>query len=323
MNRVSFAIPSKGRLQEQTLAFFQDAGLAIEQFGGERGYVARMRALPEVDVRLLSASDIAAGLRDGELHAGVTGEDLLRELGAAFADIVMVAPLGFGRADLVVAVPASWLDVSCMADLEAVAAEHRIATGRRLRVATKYVRQARAFFEAQGVDDFRIVESLGATEGAPAAGVAEVVVDITTTGATLAANHLKTLADGLILHSEAQIAASRRAGWDEASLTVFCRLLDQIDARARAKRLRLVRVSCAGASRSVLHDLFGAAGAVEAHDQSDTATLVFYCPAESLAGLCAEAAASGAGPIAVLAAEYVYEHGSATAKRFSTALSIA
>ena len=230
------AIPSKGRLKEQVEAWLADAGLPLSAPAGGRGYTARIAALPAVEVRLLSASDIASALEAGEVHLGVTGEDLLREqIGDLDSRVQLLRALGFGRADLVVAVPRGWLDVDSMADLEEVAHMHLTRTGRRLRVATKYVVQTRAFFARAGVADYRIVESGGATEGAPASGAAEIIVDITTTGATLAANHLKILADGVILKSQAQLAASLSAPWDAGRLAVVRQLLGVVEARARAK----------------------------------------------------------------------------------------
>lgn len=231
MSTLVLALPSKGRLQEQTSAYFAACGVEIVR-DGARGYTARLPSLPAVEVRLLSASEIARALRDGDAHAGVTGEDLLREMGDGFAQVMLLHALGFGRADVVVAAPAAWLDVTHMADLEAVAADLRARTGRRLRVATKYVALARGFFAAHGFDDYRIVESLGATEGAPAAGVADVIVDITTTGATLKANHLRTLEDGVILRSQAQLAASLSATWTPGALAALDGLLSVFDARA-------------------------------------------------------------------------------------------
>jgi ATP phosphoribosyltransferase len=207
------ALPSKGRLKEQTEAWLADVGFRLEIEGGERGYRAALRGLPGAEVRLLSAGDIAGALDGGEVHLGVTGEDLLRERGEGLdARVRLLRGLGFGRADLVVAAPKSWLDVETMADVEAVAHDQVARTGRRLRVATKYLAQTRGFFARKGVADYRIVESLGATEGAPAAGLAELVVDITTTGATLEANGLRILSDGLVLRSQAQLAANLDAG---------------------------------------------------------------------------------------------------------------
>ncbi|HEX2802110.1 MAG TPA: ATP phosphoribosyltransferase, partial [Phenylobacterium sp.] len=229
------AVPSKGRLKDQVEAWLADCGIPLRISGGARGYLATLQGTPGVQVRLLSAGDIAEALSAGEIHLGVTGEDLLRETGPGMeARILLLRALGFGRADLVVAAPKSWLDVDGMADLEEVAHDYLARTGRRMRVATKYLAQTRGFFARHGVVDYRIAESGGATEGAPAAGAAEVVVDITTTGATLAANGLKILSDGVILKSQAQFAASMKAAWSEEQLASAERLLRITEARAAA-----------------------------------------------------------------------------------------
>jgi len=231
-----FAIPSKGRLKDQVEAWLADCGLPLTASGGARGYQGAIDGFDDVQVRLLSAADIAAALHAGEAHLGVTGEDLLRELGDDMeARIRLLRALGFGRADLVVAAPKSWIDVESMADVDDVAHLYLARTGRRLRVATKYMTQTRAFFARHGVADYRIVESSGATEGAPAAGAAELVVDITTSGATLAANSLKTVADGVILSSQAQLAASLGAPWDAAQMAACRRLLGIVEARGRGR----------------------------------------------------------------------------------------
>lgn len=233
MSALTLAVPSKGRLKEQTEAFFRDAGYTIEPMGGARGYLARIPALPEIEVRLLSASEIASGVIAGDIHCGISGEDLLRERAGDLERVAhLLAPLGFGRADLVVAAPGSWLDVETMADVDDVAARMEALTGRKLRVATKYVRSVRRFFTEEGVGHYRIVESAGATEGAPAAGVADLVVDITTTGATLKANGLKILSDGIILRSEAQLAASLDAEWSDSGLRALGALVQAFETRA-------------------------------------------------------------------------------------------
>jgi ATP phosphoribosyltransferase len=200
-------IPSKGRLMEATAELFAKAGHAIDRTGAERGYRGRLVGLDDVEVAFLSASEIAAHLRDGKIDAGVTGEDLLRETIAPSDDTVQIAArLGFGPARVIVAVPECWLDVASMADLDDVAEQFYRKHGRRLRVATKYHNLTRRFFAEKGVTGYRIVESLGATEGAPAAGTAELIVDITSTGSTLVANQLRVLDDGLILDSCAVFA---------------------------------------------------------------------------------------------------------------------
>jgi ATP phosphoribosyltransferase len=204
---ITIGIPSKGRLMEATAEIFAKAGHAIDRTGSERGYRGKLTGLENVSVAFLSASEIAAHLRDGKIEAGVTGEDLLREtIPPTDESVAIAARLGFGFANVIVAVPNCWLDVASMADLDDVAEQFYRAHGRRLRVATKYNNLTRRFFAERGVTGYRIVESLGATEGAPAAGTAELIVDITTTGSTLAANHLRILDDGLILDSSAVLA---------------------------------------------------------------------------------------------------------------------
>lgn len=237
MSGLIIATPSKGRLKEQVDGWLGDCGLKLETAGGARGYMASLKGAPGVQVRLLSASDIADALDAGEVHLGVTGEDLLRERGEDLdSRLLLLRALGFGRADLVTAVPKSWLDVESMADLEEVAHDYLRRTGRRMRVATKYLTQTRGFFARHGIADYRITESGGATEGAPAAGSAELVVDITTTGATLEANGLKVLSDGVMLRSQAQLAASLRATWSAEALSQAERLLRVVEARAAALR---------------------------------------------------------------------------------------
>ncbi|TAL34230.1 ATP phosphoribosyltransferase [Phenylobacterium sp.] len=237
MSGLVIAIPSKGRLKEQVEGWLVDCGLKLDVTGGARGYVASLKGLPGAQVRFLSAADIAEALDAGDVHLGVTGEDLLRERGDDLdARVLLLRPLGFGRADLVTAVPKSWLDVDTMADLEEVAHDFLARTGRRMRVATKYLAQTRSFFARHGVADYRIVESGGATEGAPATGAAELVVDITTTGATLVANGLKVLSDGVMLKSQAQLAANLGAEWSPEALTQAERLLRIVEARAGALR---------------------------------------------------------------------------------------
>jgi ATP phosphoribosyltransferase len=207
MSVITLAIPSKGRLMEATAELLAKAGFTIDRLGADRGYRGVLRGLDDVEVAFLSASEIAQNLRDGKVDLGVTGQDLLTEkIPPEDKAVRLLVRLGFGPADVVVAVPECWLDVATMADLDEIAETFYERHGRRLRVATKYHNLTRRFFAEKGVTGYRIVESLGATEGAPAAGIAEIIVDITTTGSTLAANALKILDDGLILRSCAVLA---------------------------------------------------------------------------------------------------------------------
>ncbi|MBV9541713.1 MAG: ATP phosphoribosyltransferase [Alphaproteobacteria bacterium] len=243
MASLVLAVPSKGRLQEQVNEYFADAGAVLKQTAGARGYRATLGGFPDIEVMLLSASEIASSLIAGDVHLGVTGEDLLREQAPELAGrIHLIKPLGFGFANVVVAVPQYWIDVSTMADLDDVCAAFAHKHRRRLRIATKYLQLTRGFFAHMGISDYRIVESAGATEGAPAAGTAEAIVDITTTGATLEANGLKILEDGVILESQAQLAASLTAEWSAEARTAAAALLDRLGARERAKTSQILRV---------------------------------------------------------------------------------
>ncbi len=206
------AVPAKGRLQENAESFFARSGLTLIKPRGARDYRGAIAGLDGVEVAYLSASEITAQLAAGAVHLGVTGEDLVREM-IPDADnrVVLIEGLGFGFANVVVAVPQAWIDVRTMADVDDVGTAFRQHHGRKMRVATKYINLTRGFFSAHGIIDYRIVESSGATEGAPAAGTAEMIVDITTSGATLAANGLKVVEDGVILRSQANLVAARGA----------------------------------------------------------------------------------------------------------------
>ena len=225
MSVLTLGIPSKGRLMELAQELLAKSGFGIERIGSDRGYRGRLAGIDGVEIVFLTAADIATALKSGEIDLGITGEDLLRETIAPDNPVADVAlRLNFGPADVVVAVPNFWLDVAQMADLDDVAQQFYSVHGRRLRVATKYINLTRRFFASKGVTGYRIVESLGATEGAPATGSAELIVDITTSGATLKANHLKILDDGLILRSCAVLAICKSQKDDARAVEIVNRL---------------------------------------------------------------------------------------------------
>jgi ATP phosphoribosyltransferase len=236
------AVPAKGRLQANAEAFFARAGLELVKPRGPRDYRGAVADLPGIEVAYLSAAEIVDLLAQGAVHLGITGEDLVREkIPDADRRVVLVEGLGFGHANVAVAVPQAWIDVHSMADLDDVAIAFRLKHERKMRLATKYVNLTREFFSQHGVTDYRIVESSGATEAAPAAGTAELIVDITTTGATLAANGLKVIDDGVILRSQANLVAARAAKWGAAERAAARGMLDRIAAQARAQTFREVR----------------------------------------------------------------------------------
>lgn len=240
-DKLIIATPSKGRLLENANAFFARAGLELTQGRGERDYRGAIAGLDGVEVAYLSASEITARLARGDVHLGVTGEDLVREeIADVDATVELLAPLGFGHANVVVAVPQAWIDARHMADIADIADGFRARHGRGLRVATKYVNTTRRFFARHGVSDYRIVESSGATEGAPAAGSADLIIDITSTGATLAANALKILDDGVILKSQANLVASLTARWSENARETARVIFSRISAEEEARTTREV-----------------------------------------------------------------------------------
>ena len=226
---ITLAVPSKGRLEELTRDWFARRGLIITRPGGARSYLGAIEGLPEVTVRFFPASEIARELIRGNIDLGVTGRDLIHETSEAGPEAVEFArDLEFGHADVVIAVPEAWIDVTHMHDLADVASDFRSRHGRWLRIATKYITITRQHFAKAGIAEYRIVESLGATEAAPASGVADIVVDITSTGSTLAANGLRVLEDGVMLKSEANLIVSRTAQWTEQRRETLNTLLEQV-----------------------------------------------------------------------------------------------
>ncbi|GKX34191.1 MAG: ATP phosphoribosyltransferase [Rhizobiaceae bacterium MnEN-MB40S] len=231
---VTIALPSKGRIRDGSIEAFEAAGMRISAVGNERSYRGRIDGIENVEVAYLSASEIARELGRGSIDIGVTGEDLVREdVAALHSRVAFRSRLGFGKADVVVAVPEVWFDVETMADLGDVAADFRLRHGRRLRIATKYWSLTQQFFSAKhGIQVYRIVESLGATEGAPASGQADIIVDITSTGSTLKANHLKILTDGVILRSEVCLVEALKDRTEEDRDTIES-LVSRIEAALR------------------------------------------------------------------------------------------
>lgn len=302
-------VPSKGRLQENAEAFFARAGLTLAKSGGARDYRGTIDSLANVEIAYLSASEIAAQLARGMVHFGVTGEDLVREsITDADKRVLLIDALGFGSANVVVAVPQAWIDVRTMADLDDVASGFREQHNRRMRVATKYINLTRTFFAAHGVVDYRIVESAGATEGAPAVGTAEMIVDITTTGATLAANGLKVLDDGVMLRSQANLVASKDADWSDANRESARIILDHIAARARASKYREVRTRFAGCNDTLLaeaHNRFGVVAPFGGPTSSGMLTL--HCPPMQIYALGSFLRAHGAHTVSVASLDYVLD----------------
>jgi len=308
MSALILAVPAKGRLQENAEVFFVRSGLVFIKPRGARDYRGAIARLDGVEVAFLSASEITEQLAAGAVHFGSTGEDLVREMIPSADDkVVLLEGLGFGHANVAVAVPEAWIDVRDMADLDDVAISFRGKHDRRLRVATKYINLTRSFFSRHGIIDYRIVESTGATEGAPAAGTAELIVDITTTGTTLAANGLKVVEDGVILRSQANLVAARAATWGKMELETARLILDRIAAQARARLFREVRTRFSGWNDALLglaKKKFGVTTPFYGPTSSELLTL--HCPPDAVHELARFLREHGADTVVVAPIDYVF-----------------
>ena len=211
-NLITIGLPSKGRLKDEAVAFFDDKGLKVLQSDKERNYFANIENKPNIKIIYLHAKEIIQRLGDGTLDAGISGFDLLNESEKNLQNKIDVKfKLDFGSANLVVAVPDDWIDVQTIADLEEVAFDIRSKRNSRLRVATKYPNLTNNFLISKGVTQYKLISSLGATETYPFIGSSEIITDITSTGKTLNDNNLRILKDGLILKSQACLLISKKS----------------------------------------------------------------------------------------------------------------
>jgi ATP phosphoribosyltransferase len=227
---IKIGVPSKGRLMEKTFDWFGARGVTLRLCGAEREYSGAVEGIDGVELVLLSAGEIPRELAAGRIHLGVTGSDLVREKLADWSSqVAELAPLGFGHADLIIAVPVSWIDVDTLDDLDAAAAAFRRTHGFRLRIATKYHRLVRDFLTTHGVADYQLVDSQGATEGTVKNLTAEAIADITSSGETLRANHLKILSDSAIHASQAVLFLSHRADWTPENRKALAVLAQKLD----------------------------------------------------------------------------------------------
>lgn len=226
---LKLGVPSKGRLMEKTFDWFGARGIDIRRTGSDREYAGAVGGIEGVELVLLSAGEIPRELSAGRIHLGVTGSDLVREKLAHWENQVReLAHLGFGHADLILAVPKAWVDVETLDDLDAAAAAFRAVHGHRLRIATKYHRLVRDHLRDFGVADYQLVDSQGATEGTVKNLTAEAIADITSTGETLRANHLKVLSGEPVHRSQATLFKSRNADWDSGARDVLSVLTDML-----------------------------------------------------------------------------------------------
>jgi len=226
---IKLGVPSKGRLMDKTFDWFAKRGISLRKSGSDREYSGVVEGIDGVELVLLSAGEIPRELAAGRIHLGVTGSDLVYEKIAGWETRVKaLAPLGFGQADLIIAVPDGWVDVETLDDFDAVAAAFRQAHGFRLRIATKYHRLVREFLREHGVADYQLVDSQGATEGTVKNETAEAIADITSTGETLRANGLRILDAPVIHASQATLFLSRVAERDAGEQAALALMRDRL-----------------------------------------------------------------------------------------------
>lgn len=333
-DRLILALPSKGRLHDLALMFMKEAGFDALRSKNDRSYGAKLAGADNIDVLYFRPDEIPTRIEQGDAHIGITGEDLYRE----FAEgpplsTLLLTKLGFGAARLVVAVPQSWIDVSTMADLEEAATLFHQKHGKSLRVATSFPRLARAFLASAGIVEYCLVESLGATEGTPRAGIADIIVDLTSTGATLVENHLKEVSDGTVVNSQARIVASLAAAtWTNDRLGALRQLVEQIESRQRAVSTLTLRFSIrSDRTQAVLNDLrarFGctiaswsAAPSLDSGDAGVRQDFIFaLCDRARLYSVATYLRSRGSSEIVATRSEFIFEGASPALTSFEQLL---
>jgi ATP phosphoribosyltransferase len=222
---ITIGLPSKGRLKDKAISFFNNCDLKIMQNEKERNYFGTIENKPNIKVIFLHAKEIIQRLGDGTIDIGISGLDLLKESDKNLQGKINIQKkLDFGNANLVIAIPDDWIDVQTIADLEEVSFDIRSKKNTRLRVATKYPNLTNDFLISKGVTQYKLMPSLGATETYPFIGSSEIITDITSTGKTLTDNNLRVLKDGLILRSSACLFTAKKKA---AKLQPFLNLLDR------------------------------------------------------------------------------------------------
>ncbi|MFO0871121.1 MAG: ATP phosphoribosyltransferase [Pirellulales bacterium] len=327
------ALPSKGSLYDGTLALFARCGMTVQRDGRGRGYWGKLKHVDQVKVQFLRAEEIPLRVDAGDVTLGLTGFDLYQELchGSEHSH-VLVRSLGFGHARLVVAVPKVWIDVQDMNDLREVASEIRRKSGRGLRVGTKFPRAVRRFFADHSIRDYAIVDSLGATEGMPASGAADAIVDLTSSGSTLIENDLKELADGTVIASEASLLATCIPGvWTPENLATMTQIVECLEAGLRAEKRSLINFTILSDRLPRLHvELTKQCGCEVGWDDSSSEPAEelasgplrssVVCPAASVYTAYRVLRAAGATSICVVAPHLMFADASGTVAGFESLL---
>ena len=327
------ALPSKGQLGDKSQEFLRSCGFNVTRGDNARAYTGRLTGISGVGIMFFRPDEIPARVEAGDAHVGITGEDLFREnLEEKSSAAILIKNLGYGTARLVVAVPNSWIDVRCIEDLEEVAVQFRRVHGHSIRVATKFTRLTRDFFRKHGITDYQIVNSIGATEGTPSSGMAELIVDLTSTGATIAQNHLKEISAGTVLESSAGLVVSTRVEvWTESRLRSFCRLVDTMEARLEVARSTMIhfsvpRSSAAKACVALVEQHGCNVPAEQSHETKRGAAAdqfverVAICPQKNVYGAVTLLRELGSTQVLVQRPEFIYRHRSSYTDQFQQML---
>lgn len=330
---VTLALPSKGALYDGTLSLMARCGLPVYREGRGRGYFGRIKHLDQLRVQFLRAEEIPLRVDTGDILVGVSGLDLCQEsCPDSDSSHVLIPSLGFGYARLVVAVPKIWIDVENMNDLGEVAARMKREHGRGLRVGTKFHQLTRRLFAERSIRDYVIVDSRGATEGMPASGAADVIVDLTSSGTTLVENDLKELIDGTAVESEACLVVHSRASrWSDEALEVLGQLVECLEAGLRARKRSLIHFTIQATQLAdvtrVLASTYGCEIGWEPtikiqsrHAEELPVWTGVVCPARSVYPAIRYLKQSGGGSISVLNPELMFSDSFETLSAFKQLL---
>ena len=200
---LNIALPSSGPLYQSTIDFLNDAGISIHR-SSSRAYTGITTFDQNIKIIFHRQSDICLSLDNKVADLGVMGLDRYKEYINNSSSKVVIEKMGYGNCDLVIAVPQSWHNVNNMSELRTA----KQTNSSTLKVATKYPVQTNAFFSTNGLKNYEIISTNGAVEVAPQTGLADIIVDISSTGTTIRENDLKILDDGYLLFSQATMISN-------------------------------------------------------------------------------------------------------------------
>ena len=245
---IRLSLPSKGRLQDDSMEFLAECGLTVQKLN-PRQYQAKMPALPDLTVLFQRPSDIVVSVRQGSVDFGITGIDVLEEKRGDNGDVIILHDaLGFGHCSLKLAVPESWTNVTNISSLKTYASTF----DHPLRVATKFPVLTERFLNQNNISH-TLISAEGTLETAPTIGYADIISDLVSSGQTLQDNRLRALPDGLIQASQSALIANRKAlQTNPEALEMARRLLEYIEAHLRAKENLLVIANMRGESSEAI-----------------------------------------------------------------------